>query len=292
MVTKRKSSTEIWENTPKVKKGERVFISYPSEEMIDVTKKSEESKVIEDYKKVSEIMLKHGGKPYRASHQHIVRPNEMKQGKKNLPSSADFWMFLANDDQEIDRIVQFNAQKKKVEGYFVIRKTARTPKSGISFTKELAGYDNDEDVDSKLREIFAREYDGKIVQGVLKYEKGVNTNVEEAFKALKGITEKFNLQIKYLPAKGFEYVDGRGFFLKKAAEIQHEEQKKSLESKVIGITGIISLIAGLFFLFSTSGNIQLSPGQSLINWNLWIGIFLLVLGLGCGIFWFWKKRKK
>lgn len=68
-------------------------------------------------------------------------------------------------------------------------------------------------------------------------------------------------------------------------------QKTNLETKVTGIITIAGLVAGIFFLLSffQTSNVLASPGSS-INWKLWTGISLLLIGLVAGFFYF--KRKK
>jgi hypothetical protein len=63
----------------------------------------------------------------------------------------------------------------------------------------------------------------------------------------------------------------------------------SMTSASLAIMGIFG---GIFFLSSNflGSNVQLSPGEGMFNWKLWVGAILLVVGLVAGFFWM-KSRK-
>jgi hypothetical protein len=53
---------------------------------------------------------------------------------------------------------------------------------------------------------------------------------------------------------------------------------------------LIGLFGGFLFLFS-QGSIQLSPGEGIFNWKLWLGIILLIVALVFSIFWVKSENK-
>ena len=71
-----------------------------------------------------------------------------------------------------------------------------------------------------------------------------------------------------------------------------EKHPRQLES-IAATASILATLTGIFFLafnFS-SNNIQLSPASSQpFNWQLYLGILLIIIGLVCGFFWFKKKK--
>lgn len=56
---------------------------------------------------------------------------------------------------------------------------------------------------------------------------------------------------------------------------------------------VILLLAGIFLIFlgKLNSNINLSPGESLFNWKLWIGIILIILGVILRYFWNRKNKQ-
>jgi len=69
------------------------------------------------------------------------------------------------------------------------------------------------------------------------------------------------------------------------------QQRGRLESTTTMAASIITLLGGIFFLslnFSNS-NISLSPGAGAFNWQLWLGIALILIGIVSGYFYFKKK---
>lgn len=57
-------------------------------------------------------------------------------------------------------------------------------------------------------------------------------------------------------------------------------------------TSVISLIGGLFLIInSLNSGVLGSPGEEVLNWNLYIGIILIIIGLIFGYFWIRGKGK-
>lgn len=75
----------------------------------------------------------------------------------------------------------------------------------------------------------------------------------------------------------------------------HVMPHSALEKAASSSLSIISVIIGLFLLSSNFLNysVQLSPGtSSVFSWKLWLGIILLVVGIGSRIFYFKKKKEQ
>ena len=89
--------------------------------------------------------------------------------------------------------------------------------------------------------------------------------------------------------KGFKKI-GREIGEELRAELQ---VKKDLEQKVFATASVIGIISGIFFLSNFSKSFQLSPeifSSNSVNFNFWLGIILILIGIFAGIFWY-KKRK-
>ena len=79
-------------------------------------------------------------------------------------------------------------------------------------------------------------------------------------------------------------------------DIRLAQRKLNLEQSLSSSSlSIISILVGIFFLSSNFLNysVQFSPGTSSpVSWKLWLGIILLLIGIGSGIFYFKKKKEQ
>lgn len=98
------------------------------------------------------------------------------------------------------------------------------------------------------------------------------------------ISDRYGIPVRYFSSKKTD--DGNEL-------IRIFSKRQDLEQKVSATASVIGLISGIFFLSNFSKSFQMSPeifSSSSVNWNLWLGIFLIIVGISAGIFWL-KKRK-
>jgi hypothetical protein len=257
---KPKSPARYFEEHPLANSGERMFVHYPGE-MNDVTLFSDRYTVIPDYNKIRKLMEKHGERKYGDVHQHIYSEKDKLRGKSSMPTDEDISGFLVNDDVQSTIVNQFNPQEEKTEGYYVLKKTARTPKSGVGFSKLLAGKNEKE-----MNEVFEKSIKSAwspFAEAVHKYKMNVygrmeskTNNHEERQQAIEELARAMHLQVKYVPAEGYQYLPGKCF--EKKEEIERERKEKhqgELENKiVVGVLGSLGIfLFGYLFSYNITG---------------------------------------
>jgi len=280
---------------------EYAFVKFPGKELIPVIKKSNENEGEMNEEKIKELEKVYGEKRNRL-HTHPYNPDTTMQikGKEKtitnrrvspdipIPSDQDLSGFLYDSKAKSAYIAQYNAKTKKVEGYFVLRKTSRTPVSpGVS---HLAKYAEDKG------NIFKMVYHlGKAAFSILgthkrinKYGKEISHGVieddpEAVVGALDKIAHKYKLRYRFVPAKGYRKSKHGTHFSKESNE------EGGLEGKVVEIIAILGFGLGIYFL---STNIT---GNAIVdlptNTTSWVGGVLLVVGLVAGFFWLRSKKK-
>lgn len=253
--SKRKTPTEIIERVynPSL---ESAYIKLPRKNPHNVSSNREPNSVMSDYKKIGKL-LKKGGKYFSHIHTH---PYFLKSNTPDvLPSLNDLDNFLIHRKHEKTMIIaQQNSETGKVEGYFVMRKTKKTPK-GISKDK-------------------IEEFEEKYCQRLVDSQKH---DSPYPYTAINQIAKKFNLQYRFIPAKryGFDYFKGLGFV-----------KENKLEDKVTGIISLAGFGLSLIFLsLNITGNVVANLTQNSSNW---IGGILFVVGIIAGFFWLRKRKPK
>ena len=278
MKKRRARVTERLEANPEARQKERSYIDV-SGKTYDITFNNEEKGVEPDYKKIREILKKHNETTYSSTHQHRVTPGDDE--KINLPSHNDFMRFLVGDDIKTMRIAQLNTKTGKVEGYYVIRKTRKSPKTGL----KLSDLKNEEgsfrellDKNPQLKEIEKSVQDYRI--GTAGFFRAPHPDYRKA--AIKELSDEYKLNIKCLSEKGFKYKEGVGFFPK-------AERKGSLEKRIASIvSGSLIGLSIAFLLPDITGNTISNMANSTSNI---IGASLLIVGLVAGFF-LLKSREK
>lgn len=126
---KKRSPTEILESR-KNRHVEAGFARHPGKEFKDISFRAEETSVTPDYSKLQK------GKKYVSLHTHplshktLSDKTERRDGVfygPNLPSEGDLRDFLYHPDEKIMYIAQQDPETGKVEGYYALKKTKRTP---------------------------------------------------------------------------------------------------------------------------------------------------------------------
>lgn len=200
---------------------------------VDVTAHSDSSFVQTDYIKKNET-YSNEDKPLTSIHNHPRDSSELGpeidaiSHTFTLPSPADLESFMWADEDKTKAIYQHNPKTNETEGIFVIRKTEKTPKSGINFSKFATKLKKGDDIINKIAQV-----DGGKIYDV--FERGINEKLRDYFelvtnkqhskipieerpkerqRLLDKIAEELHLQIRYVPVDGFYYSPGIGFLKK------------------------------------------------------------------------------
>ena len=288
---KRRSPKDIIEGVEHPE-NESVFIKYPREEPVEVTKSgvSTWDSTEADESKVLFYLKKHGGERYTHIHTH---PN---QRYSILPSNNDFANFLVNDKIKNMVIAIKDEDTNKILGYNIFSKTEKTPRLSeeelteksktSSFTDKIAKtfdklFNNSYNETIELTELAKRRL--KETKYLLKKENLISMvlNVSDTFYPLDVhyVKYKYHLKEKSVVAPEYEIED----------IFRYKIQKKSgIEEKVIA-TSFLMIISGFFFLSQNiTGNVIANLNQTSANF---IGIILFLLGIS-GVFYYNKKRRK
>lgn len=193
---KKKSPKEIIESV-KGPERESLYIKFPGEEMKEVDIDRKPYIVGQDEEKSSRLMKEHISRrkydqkippfmrgKYTQVHTHPAREN---WGMVALPSGGDIEGFLCNSPIKTMAIAQTDNVTGEVQGYFVLRKKERVKYEG----KPPVGPDWKEKVDDSKN-----------------YQKSAWSGREDAPRdALKKLAKKYNLQYRWVPAKGYRLSD-------------------------------------------------------------------------------------
>ena len=261
---KRKAPREIIENAGSVKK-EHSFMKYSGENLKNTTLISGSWWTISNILKERLSWRMHNKAPYMRLHTHPYGSEESSAG---LPSELDVKMFLyAGRSIKSAAVAQQDPGTKKVLGYTILRRTKNTP-------------------------ILIREYAARFNKklGKRKYcdVKELNTDLNEYGDELQGFyardaiddfANKYNLNVKFLPAKGYEMSRIRGTFYPK-------KETKNLETKVGWILGIIFTLSILFVSFNMTG---FAIANLSVKTSNFIGVGLFILGVVGSCFCFRKR---
>jgi len=227
-----------------------------------------------DKEKTRRLWEESGRKRYTDIHTHVRDGKREKNPRYAVPSEPDLRGFLMNDDEKSMVIAQHDKDTRKVAGYFIVRKTKRTPKSGYSFLGNTQQEHREKLHDEEYEKRFS-----EIVRATRQYEKAYldkNGNITEALTKIAG---KYDLQYKYLPAENYQVNNKKDKFV----------LRRSLEGKVERALGIISLTGFLFsilFLSGITGNvIGATETKSLI------GLISILIGLTTGGIYLYLKKK-
>lgn len=267
---KKRSPKEIIES--KDSEIEHAFMKYPAKKMIYASEPNLSDKYCAAQKryKIREIEKREKYRTYSHIHTH---PDMA------IPSGEDLKNFMEADRRKSMVIADRDCETGEVKGYYVIRKTDKTP------TLDVA-YNFDGPILGRLWEVLKEEFR----KGKLRGEVGRDARVYgqyakdygwEDFQlttdALKEFLNKYHLKSRMVPAKDF------------SANLKEMSfERKSLEQKLSATVSIIAILSGAFF-FSTkiTGNvIAISTKTSSL-----IGIALFLVGIIGAFFWLKSKNK-
>jgi len=265
---KKRSPKEVIESTP-YSEVEHYFYKLLGKEMEDITERATEDSVM--HHRIPHKIKKYSGihthptalalKPIRGSlkervlgifsqnHQEIQDKSEyMQLGYGALPSPRDMIAFLKNQRERVTVIAVREPETGKVRGYTVVRKTKKIPKT------------------YKNRDI--KEYS----TGYNAFEPMYGLS-DEMYGSFGRLAKKYNLQCKFLPAKGYEINRTKTQFMR----------KRKLEQMISIFVAASGIGMGLFFLGNgITGNAIL--GTSTKSTSL-LSIGLIIVGLAAGFFW-------
>lgn len=278
------------------------FAKFPGKELIPITSNSEEGQAEMDEKKMEELEKVYGSKRNRL-HTHPYDPDTTMviKGKKDpnqrvspdipLPSDQDLGGFLDDPRAKSAYIAQYNSKTGKVEGYFVIRKTSKTPISGVSRLEKYAVEKSKGDKASILKMLYhlgrsaisiigtdkrVGKYGEEISKGV------INDNPEEVTEALDKMSHRYHLRYRFVPARDYKVSKYKTHI------VRESDNEGELEGKVAGMVAIIGLLGSIIFLSpNLTGNVV--SNLSLKNSNI-IGAVLFLIAI-IGVFFYYLKKK-
>ena len=244
-------------------KVEHIYIKFPREGLQDVTLTSTDQSAYYDDKKLVELLnqriIKKPGQlsrfqGYTDIHNHPLIENEIHD--EALPSTDDIKSFLQGQTIKTMVIAQQDVKTGEVQGYVILRKKRVRPSEEAN---SMGKYE------LSTREL--RRY----------YEFGYKNPKE----AMKKLADKYELQYKWVAAKGYELPSER------KTNVGSRFVKKSELEKTILATSLISFFGAIFFLLSNfTGNVVFVSDNVLSNW---IGGALFIIGI-IGAFVYFKIR--
>lgn len=260
MASQKRSPKEILEGGSK--DYEQTYFKAPGKELVDISKISTEGGVSVDNKKARKEWKKLG-KPYTNVHTHpfaeLDKAYEFSEADKKsaerlesvavMPSGHDMDCFLTDDQIKTMVIAQKSVYTGDVEGYLVVRKTAKTPRSNASeISKGLL---------TRIKDFFIPSMDPpeklELSTKSWKYEldatEAVRAGPDEVYNLFSNFANRYHLKYKFISAKEYKLDHHKTRFV-----------RKNLEQKVLGLVGI------LFFLVSFLANIQIS-GYTILSFN-------------------------
>lgn len=272
MKQKRKSPREIIEsNKPDREHG---YVKFPGKPIVSVDSPSGVGFLDVSYRdkdKTRKLWDAGGRKRYTDIHTHVLYDPRNKNPRYAVPSESDLRGFLMNDDEKSIVIAQHDRSTGKLSGYFVMRKTKRTPKSGYSVlgdTERVHGERlHDKEYEKRFREIS---------RATRQYEKSYLDKNRNITKALTKIAGKYDLQYRYVPAENYRVNNKKDKFI----------LKKGLEG-TLGIISIAGFLFSILFLSRITGNVIGATETKNI-----IGIISILIGLTTGGIYLYLKKSK
>lgn len=285
---KKRSPKEVIESE-KEPRYEQVYIKFPGEEMVPVSRKRSEYNIKINRRKIRRLVREHKGKEYVMIHTHPRTletrplPSTLKEFEKYLregfediipPSSHDFKNFLMDNKAKGMVIAQQDSESGKAEGYFDFRKTKETkPIMDISFR-------------GLLRSLFRKDvhekdninYLKKIIKNCEEYKSTLNYSPIEA---MQNIAKEYHLNYKTLPSEG-HYLN-----LKEGKFRKDIHKRKTLETKIASISGLLFIASITLFSSNITGFAISNLTQKTSNI---IGIILFIVGIA-GLFYYLNKKK-
>lgn len=272
MKKKRRPKDIIEESNTNVEGGYAKFLGG---EIVPVKSEKREHEVTFDLDDLRRLWKQHGKRDYATIHTHHYNPDKenIDEEFSSFPTEKDLYSFLFNDREKSLVIAQQDSRNRRIFGYFVLRKTRKTPSYGyspVTFLETIArklGLGGVEVTDEEARAI--RLYAIKLSHA------DFNNNLQEAEKALKNLANYFHLNYRRIRAKDYHL------------RARTSESRKELSDKLVsGITILFLLTSILFssqeFTGFAIGN--LSQGASNI-----IGVVLFLVGI-IGTFLYFRKK--
>lgn len=277
---KKQTPTErLEEDNPKY---ERLYIKTPGK-IYDSTLISEKDRVAPDYRFIKSMLQDMPRKNYAEIHNHRYTKDIRENGKGSIPSDHDFCNFLFDDNIRTMEIFQQNPEEKEIGGWYFVKKTRKTPRSGFKRT--------DLPNDSEELKVIIKDnlYVKQLQDDIYDYRKKafgimgvVKKSPEERQEAMEEIARKYRLKIRFVPNKkrGYEYRTGTGF-------LKQNDRLESLASQghshiSAAFISVLLLIIGLLFSFSNITGFAIN-NLSVNNYNF-VGLIFLIIGLIVGVY--------
>lgn len=257
MANKKKRPQELIEATARPKL-EQAYVKFPGREMVYVGKNETEESTRFDHSKIRKQWKHNNRSRYTQLHTHPVPLDHQGLSEEmymSLPSSADIYDFLVDDNEETMVVAQTNAENSKLNGYFILRKTKKTPKSGITKIPGLLG---------KLKNIFVSEQIPKEIKDsmneyhIYSERSAYDNSPYSAEGGMRRLAERMSLQYRFVPASEKQVYTGRmptrrrtilGLIAAAFLLTSILMSQKAITGNVIGLSNqTFSLVALWFFI--------------------------------------------
>lgn len=248
---------------------EHAYIKFPGKNIESIGESEKPRGVAFNTAKMRKLWENNSRRSYTEIHTHPYEELGVKdKAYLILPSSEDVELFLLDDTAKTAIIAQTDLKTGKLYGYFVLRKTKNTPKSGYSQV-------NKHSLVNMLKDFFQGrniKYKPELKKDLtsLRYS---HMGIE---KSLSNFAEKYHLHYRFVPEKDYK------FYIP-----PQSVHKKGLEEKISAAFALIGLGGAIVFLSSNlTGNVVGNLNRASSNW---IGVIFLLISVVSGFYWL-KKR--
>ncbi len=275
---KKKTPTEIIEETQKPMV-EHMFLKYPRKNPEEIGMLSTFGGSMENPFKAVKTFYKNDKKDYSKLHTHPSYTPIKLNGETELipyysssPSKNDLENFLRDKNAKSTIIAVREPHTGKVQGYYFLSKTKKTPKLRRDPYGRIFDY--------FLWKIGKKEstlsHDLKLLQKKL-----------YAYQDIQEFLEKYHLNQRIIPTKGYKIGPKLFWFEKEGAPKPIGYKSLNLESKFLASISIAGFIGSIFFLSPNfNGNVV---GNLAVNSSNVIGGILFIVGLIGALFYFKRK---
>ncbi len=272
-------------------------VKFPGKEIVDIRSRYRMPfRTSTDQSKLRQEWLKNKKKKYTNVHTH---PTELDRRQLRdhynvnldyleelnlIPSTGDLMAFLRDDQSKCSVIAPRETKTGKIRGYFIIRKTKRTPrfrgspvkpslghrigsifdplfqKMGVEPEKDYSWLTKDKTKAKVEMRKRINEYGHQINEG----SRANDLDIPQ--KAFDSLAKDFHLRYRFVPAEGYELNRHKTKFIK----------KKNLESQLSATAGILLILSVLFSSAKLTG---FAIGNNLLSKIDFAPVLLFIFGM-------------